>query len=179
MLQKFFCMFCCGCPPLQVYSTFRSLPRWPTASLSSPSSLKDYTEGHPLRLAIWKLSRGAALIGPEIAEETRWDWVGSGVGVWEKVEGRLEGCFFSRFLYILPCVWRCVCALQRFKYFSSSGFLITTVLWGKWVKWLVLLCFFGLFYWIHVDLGFLPNGNRQPPLSNHTDSWSHCFTDFF
>lgn len=42
------------------------------------SSLWDYTEGHPLHSAIPKPGRGTALIGPEIAKETRLDLEGQG-----------------------------------------------------------------------------------------------------
>lgn len=163
-LQKSFCMFSCGCLPYRRTIPSPSLPRWPAVSLSSPSSLKDYAEGHPLCLAIWKLSRGATLIGPEIAEETRWDWVGSGVGgvgggVPEKVEGRLEGCVFCRFLYVLPCIWGRICALLRFKYFNRKGLPIATV---SGDAWLLLVCFFGLFLCMTMELGFSPNGNSPP-----------------
>ncbi len=51
-------------------------PVWPAVNSSLPSSLKDYSEGHPLRSAIRTRGRETALIGPEIAKETRLDLEG-------------------------------------------------------------------------------------------------------
>lgn len=73
------CLFSCLYLPLShslPHTSPPSFPRWPAVNLSLPSSLKDYIEGHPLRSAIRKPGRGTALIGPEIAKETRLDLEG-------------------------------------------------------------------------------------------------------